>query len=118
MKTWTRPLSLRRRATARRPGLSTRSAGRGVGTAARTADANTEPTTAAADHLLSEVVAAAMLVGRGTAARVVVCNAPATIDFDELRLIADRYDVRIEPVVRVGGGGVDLGVAARSASRG
>ncbi len=84
----------------------------------RTAEPNTEPTTDAADRLLSEVVAAAMLVGRGTAARVVVCNAPTTIDFDELRLIADRYDVRIEPVVRVGGGGVDLAVASRAASRG
>lgn len=114
MKTWTRPLSLRRRATARRPGLSTRSAGRIAATAAPAA----APTTGAADHLLSEVVAAAMLVGRGTAARVVVCNAPTTIDFDELRLIADRYEVRIEPVVRVGGGGVDLAVASRAASRG
>ena len=76
------------------------------------------PSTDAVDRLLSEVAAAAMLVARGTAVRVVVCNAPATIDFDELRLIADRFDVRVEPIVRVGGGGLDLAVASGAASHG
>jgi hypothetical protein len=77
-----------------------------------------EPSTAASDHLLAEVQAAAMLVGRGTAVRVVVCNAPASIDFDELLVIADRHGVRIEPIVRVGGGGLDLAVVSRAASGG
>jgi hypothetical protein len=114
MTMWTRPLGLLRHRSTRRPGPATT---RADGTAALAAPA-LEPVTDAADRLLVEITAAAMLVGRGTASRVVVCNAPATIDFDELRLIADQYDVRIEPVVRVGGGGVDLAVASRSASRG
>lgn len=116
MKTWTRPLSLRRRATSRRAGLPARSVGEAARDATRVRGATAAPT--AADHLLSEVAAAAMLVARGAAVRVVVCNAPATIDFDELRVIADRFDVRIEPIVRVGGGGLDLAVFSQAASRG
>jgi len=70
MKTWTRPLSLRRRAPFRRPERATPRPVRTATAPARAA----EPATAAAaaDRLLSEVVAAAMLVGRGTAVRVVV----------------------------------------------
>ena len=114
MKTWTRPLSLRRRAPFRRPERATPRPIRMETAPARAAEA----AATAADHLLCEVVAAAMLVGRGTAVRVVVCNAPASMDFDELLVIADRYGVSIEPIVRVGGGGLDLAVVSRAASDG
>jgi len=116
MKTWTGPLSLRRRAPFRRPERATPRPVRTATAPARAAEPATA--SAAADHLLSEVVAAAMLVGRGTAVRVVVCNAPASMDFDELLVIADRYGVSIEPIVRVGGGGLDLAVVSRAASDG
>ncbi len=73
---------------------------------------------AGSERLLHEVAAAALLVGRGVATRVVVCNAPATVDFDRIRLVADTFDVRVEPVVRVGGGGFDLAVTREDASGG
>lgn len=107
-------MGLLRRSSSRRPRPAT---GRPQAPASIVAEP-VGPASDAAGQLLVEVVAAAMLVGRGAAARVVVCNAPATIDFDELRLIADRYSVGIDPIVRVGGGGVDLAVVPRAASRG
>ena len=60
------------------------------------------------DRLLCEIAGSALLVARGGARSVIVCNAPASIDFDEVGLIADTLGVRIEPVVRVGGGGFDF----------
>jgi hypothetical protein len=82
-----------------------------IGTAALAAAArrDAEVVTHPADLLAVEIAAAALLVAGGTVERVVVCNAPASIDFDEVRLLADRYGVRIEPVVRIGGG-IDLAV--------
>lgn len=72
----------------------------------------------APERLLREVAAAALLVARGVATRVVVCNAPVTADFDQIRVVADTFDVHIEPVVRVGGGGFDLAVTREDAPGG
>ncbi len=71
-------------------------------------DAEDERASDASDRLLRELAGSALLVTRGGARSVIVCNAPAEIDFDEVGLIADTLGVRIEPVVRVGGGGFDF----------
>ena len=65
---------------------------------------------AADERLLCEVAAAAALVSRGTAARVVVCNAAASIDLDEVRRLVAGHGVAVDQVVRVGGGGIDLAI--------
>jgi len=62
----------------------------------------------ARERALRELTAAALLVGRGVATRVLVCNTPGRIDFDEVRLLADTFSVTVEPIVRVGGGGFDF----------
>jgi hypothetical protein len=72
----------------------------------------------ASDRLMRELASAALLVCGGIAVRVVVCNAPATVDFDEVRLLADSFGVRMEPIVRVGGGGFDFAVTGGEASDG
>jgi len=72
----------------------------------------------ASDRLLRELAAAALLVQRGVATRVLVANAPGTADLDEIRLLADAYDVVVEPVIRIGGGAFDFIVRAPGAERG
>jgi hypothetical protein len=76
--------------------------------------AREEPDAAApaGDRLLRELASAALLVERGLASRVVVCNAPATIDLAVVHVVADTFHVTVEPVVRVGGGGFDFAVSA------
>jgi hypothetical protein len=74
--------------------------------------------TDACDRVLHELAAAALLVERGVATRVLVCNVPAAIDLDEVRLLADTFDVVVEPIVRVGGGGFDFSVRPVSDARG
>jgi hypothetical protein len=125
MKTWTPPLGHLVHARLRSPGSPVAPAWTidepGVaataaldapvadGTAA-VAPSTAEVVAHPADLLAVEIAAAALLVASGRAPRVVVCNAPASIDLDEVRLLADRYDVRVEPMVRIGGGGLDLAV--------
>jgi hypothetical protein len=72
------------------------------------APAPDERDTEACDRVLRELAAAALLVDRGVATRVLVCNSHARIDFDDVRLLADTFDVVVEPIVRVGGGGFDF----------
>jgi hypothetical protein len=69
-----------------------------------------ERDTEACERVLRELAGAALLVERGVATRVLVCNVPAAIDLDEVRLLADTFDVVVEPIVRVGGGGLDFAV--------
>jgi hypothetical protein len=77
-----------------------------------------DPATDASDRLLRELTAAAMLVQRGVATRVLVANDPVTADLDEVRLLADTFDVVVEPVIRVGGGALDFVVRPRDVRRG
>jgi len=74
------------------------------------APAPDERDTEACDRVLHELAAAALLVERGVATRVLVCNTPVSVDFDEVRLLADTFDVIVEPIVRVGGGGLDFAI--------
>ncbi len=108
MKTWFSPTDFLRRSMARLPVEAAR--------AEALDDAAVEEETAeqeASDQLLRELASSALLVSRGAATRVLVCNAPASIDFDEVSLIADTLGVRIDPIVRVGGGGFDFAVRRR-----
>ena len=108
MKTWSGPIDFLRRSIAHVPAEAAR--------ADAPDDAATEEETAlaeASDQLLRELASSALLVSRGAATRVLVCNAPASIDFDEVSLIADTLGVRIDPIVRVGGGGFDFAVRRR-----
>jgi hypothetical protein len=86
--------------------------------AAAVAVAPADRDTDACDRVLHELAAAALLVERGVATRVLVCNVPAAIDLDEVRLLADTFDVVVEPIVRVGGGGFDFSVRPASDARG
>jgi hypothetical protein len=72
----------------------------------------------ACDRVLHELAAAALLVERGVATRVLLCNVPTVVDLDEVRLLADTFDVVVEPIVRVGGGGFDFAVRPASDARG
>ncbi|MEI8334090.1 MAG: hypothetical protein WCH74_09600 [Chloroflexota bacterium] len=78
--------------------------------AARAALAPVDRDSDACERLLRELAAAALLVERGLAIRVLVCNGPTAIDLDEVRLLADTFDVVVEPIVREGCGGLDFAV--------
>jgi hypothetical protein len=71
----------------------------------------------ASDRLLRELAAGALLVQRGVATRVLVTNEPGVVDLDEVRLLADSFEVTVEPVIRIGGG-FDLVIRARDEERG
>jgi hypothetical protein len=103
-----------------RPGVRRRSGGRASVSRqpSATAVAPVDRDTDACDRVLHELAAAALLVERGVATRVLVCNVPAAIDLDEVRLLADTFDVIVEPIVRVGGGGFDFSVRPASDARG
>jgi hypothetical protein len=105
---WLGPISFLRRDPARVPEVATFADARDDAAAAEDA-----VKADASDQLLRELASSALLVSRGVATRVIVCNAPASIDFDEVGLIADTLDVRIDPIVRVGGGGFDFAVRRR-----
>ena len=77
-----------------------------------------DPAAEADDRLLRELAAAALLVQRGVATRVVVANEPGTADLDEISLLADTFAVTVESVIRVGGGAFDFVVHARGDDRG
>lgn len=77
-----------------------------------------DPDAEACDRLLRELAAASMLVQRGVATRVVVANGFGNPDLDAVRLVADTYDVAVEPIVRIGGGALDFVVHRRVGDRG
>ena len=104
MRMWLGPIGFLRRGPAQAPVPTAAAAA--VDVAAGQADE--APASDDSDRLLRELAGSALLVARGSARCVIVCNAPASIDFDEVGLIADTLGVRIEPVVRVGGGGFDF----------
>ena len=114
MKTWIElPDRLFRARVRRRP-----AAVRPIARVAVAVAALDDPVTEAHDRLLRELTAAALLVERGVARRVLVANGPCSPDLDEVRLIADTHDVAVEPVVRIGGAALDFVVRRRDACRG
>ncbi len=73
-------------------------------------DVRTEwPEPDAGERISYEVLAAARMVREGRAARILVCNEPGPLDAEAIAGLAARFGVRVEPVVRMGGG-IDLAI--------
>ena len=70
----------------------------------------------AGDVFLDEFRAAAALVRLGAANRVVLCNYPDTLPFGDVRELGASLGVVVDPIVRIAGNGIDLGV--RRSTRG
>jgi hypothetical protein len=114
MKTWIDLPDRLFRARARRRPAATRQVARLAVAVAPLDDIDADAT----DRLLRELTAASLLVQRGVARRVLVANGPGAPDLDAVRLLADTYDVVVEPIVRIGGGALDFVVRTRDDDRG